>query len=174
MMAAVFKCLSCIFSVIQFFAKVLIIFLGLGLVGIFFEGQRMGGTLLFSNGEYDLKIPIVFPILILWLTIMGTILMVFILQKWSDLFMSFSTGYIFNQENDRKIMSSLFLLIFVTFFQLLINVVINFMEIYNVSGLFDFSINFYVLNCFLIIIHIVLVIVFKKAKIIQDENEEFI
>lgn len=88
--------------------------------------------------------------------------------------MSFSKGYIFNQENDRKIASSLLLLIFVTFLQILINAIINFIGIHNASGLFDFSINFYMLNSFLILIHIVLVFVFKRAKIVQDENEEFI
>lgn len=173
-MVFVFKSLSHIFSLIQYFVKFLIVCLGFGIVGLVFEGQRMDDKILFSNGEYNLNIPLIFPITIILLTIVGAILIVFILRKWSALFMSFSKGYIFNQENDRKIASSLLLLIFVTFFQFLINAIINFIGIYNASGLFDFSINFYMLNIFLILIHIVLVFVFKKSKIVQDENEEFI
>ena len=61
-----------------------------------------------------------------------------------------------------------------TIFQLLINLIINYLNIANVSGLFDFSIKNYLVNVLFLILNYLLIIIFKKGEHIQKENEEII
>lgn len=86
----------------------------------------------------------------------------------------FSDGKYFNFKNLEYLKKSFLFLLCLTIFQLSINLIFNYLNIDNVSGLFDLSIKNYFVNISFLILNYLLIIVFKKGEKIQKDNEEII
>ena len=97
-----------------------------------------------------------------------------LLGIWSRLLLEFSNDKYFKIKNLKYLKQSFLFLISSTILQLLINLVINILNIDNVSSLFDFSIKNYLINILFLALNYFLIIVFKKGYYIQKENEEII
>lgn len=168
------KTISFVLSFIRYLIFLLIFLLLIGVVGIFFGGQRNQGNFIFDYGDSIIKAPIIYPLLVLFMTIAISIIIIKLLKIWSSLLSDFSNGKYFNTENLKYLKQSFLFLISSTFLQFLINLIINFLNIDNVSGLFDFSIKNYLVNILFLILNYLLIIVFKKGYHLQKENEEII
>ena len=86
----------------------------------------------------------------------------------------FSDGKYFNFKNLKYLKKSFLFLLGLTIFQLSINLIFNYLNIDNVSGLIDLSIKNYFVNISFLILNYLLIIIFKKGEHIQKENEEII
>lgn len=169
-----FKIISYILSLVQYVVWLVVFLLLVGVAGIFFGGQRSHGNFIFDYGNFIIKVPIIFPLLTLFMTIAICFITIKLLKIWSILLLYFSDGKYFNTENLKYIKNSFLFLLSLTIFQFIINLIINYLNTANVSGLFDFSIKNYLVNVLFLILNYLLIIVFKKGEHIQKENEEII
>ena len=154
-------------SLAQYVIWLLVFLLLIGVVGIFFGGQT-------SHGSFIINIPIIFPLLVLFMTIAMCFIVIKLLKIWSILMIDFSDGKYFNFKNLKYLKKSFLFLLGLTIFQLSINLIFNYLNIDNVSGLFDLSIKNYFVNISFLILNYLLIIVFKKGEKIQKDNEEII
>ena len=69
-----------------------------------------------------------------------------------------------NFKNLKYLKKSFLFLLGLTIFQLSINLIFNYLNIDNVSGLFDLSIKNYFVNISFLILNYLLIIVFKKGE----------
>lgn len=168
------KIISYILSLVRYVVWFVGLLLLVGVVGIFFGGQRSHGKFIFDYGNIIIKVPIIFPLLILFMTIAICFITIKLLKIWSILLLYFSNNIYFNTKNLKYIKNSFLFLLSLTIFQLLINLIINYLNTANVSGLFDFSIKNYLVNVLFLILNYLLIIIFKKGEHIQKENEEII
>lgn len=168
------KIISYILSLVRYVVWFVGLLLLVGVAGIFFGGQRSHGKFIFDYGNIIIKVPIIFPLLILFMTIAICFITIKLLKIWSILLLYFSNNIYFNTKNLKYIKNSFLFLLSLTIFQLLINLIINYLNTANVSGLFDFSIKNYLVNVLFLILNYLLIIIFKKGEHIQKENEEII
>ena len=168
------KIISYILSLVRYVVWFVGLLLLVGVAGIFFGGQRSHGNFIFDYGNIIIKVPIIFPLLILFMTIAICFITIKLLKIWSILLLYFSNNIYFNTKNLKYIKNSFLFLLSLTIFQLLINLIINYLNTTNVSGLFDFSIKNYLVNVLFLILNYLLIIIFKKGEHIQKENEEII
>ena len=168
------KIISYILSLVRYVVWFVGLQLLVGVAGIFFGGQRRHGNFIFDYGNIIIKVPIIFPLLILFMTIAICFITIKLLKIWSILLLYFSNNIYFNTKNLKYIKNSFLFLLSLTIFQLLINLIINYLNTTNVSGLFDFSIKNYLVNVLFLILNYLLIIIFKKGEHIQKENEEII
>ena len=168
------KIISYILSLVRYVVWFVGLLLLVGVAGIFFGGQRSHGNFIFDYGNIIIKVPIIFPLLILFMTIAICFITIKLLKIWSILLLYFSNNIYFNTKNLKDIKNSFLFLLSLTIFQLLINLIINYLNTANVSGLFDFSIKNYLVNVLFLILNYLLIIIFKKGEHIQKENEEII
>ena len=158
----------------QYVIWLLVFLLLIGVVGIFFGGQTRHGSFIFDYGNFIINIPIIFPLLVLFMTIAMCFIVIKLLKIWSILMIDFSDGKYFNFKNLKYLKKSFLFLLGLTIFQLSINQIFNYLNIDNVSGLFDLSIKNYFVNISFLILNYLLIIVFKKGEKIQKDNEEII
>lgn len=168
------KIISYILSLVRYVVWFVGLLLLVGVAGIFFGEQRSHGNFIFDYGNIIIKVPIIFPLLILFMTIAICFITIKLLKIWSILLLYFSNNIYFNTKNLKYIKNSFLFLLSLTIFQLLINLIINYLNTTNVSGLFDFSIKNYLVNVLFLILNYLLIIIFKKGEHIQKENEEII
>lgn len=168
------KIISYILSLVRYVVWFVGLLLLVGVAGIFFGGQRSHGNFIFDYGNIIIKVQIIFPLLILFMTIAICFITIKLLKIWSILLLYFSNNIYFNTKNLKYIKNSFLFLLSLTIFQLLINLIINYLNTTNVSGLFDFSIKNYLVNVLFLILNYLLIIIFKKGEHIQKENEEII
>ncbi len=168
------KIISYILSLVRYVVWFVGLLLLVGVAGIFFGGQRSHGNFILDYGNIIIKVPIIFPLLILFMTIAICFITIKLLKIWSILLLYFSNNIYFNTKNLKYIKNSFLFLLSLTIFQLLINLIINYLNTANVSGLFDFSIKNYLVNVLFLILNYLLIIIFKKGEHIQKENEEII
>ena len=161
-------------SLAQYVIWLLVFLLLIGVVGIFFGGQTSHGSFILDYGNFIINIPIIFPLLVLFMTIAMCFIVIKLLKIWSILMIDFSDGKYFNFKNLKYLKKSFLFLLGLTIFQLSINLIFNYLNIDNVSGLFDLSIKNYFVNISFLILNYLLIIVFKKGEKIQKDNEEII
>ena len=161
-------------SLAQYVIWLLVFLLLIGVVGIFFGGQTSHGSFILDYGDFIINIPIIFPLLVLFMTIAMCFIVIKLLKIWSILLIDFSDGKYFNFKNLKYLKKSFLFLLGLTIFQLSINLIFNYLNIDNVSGLFDLSIKNYFVNISFLILNYLLIIVFKKGEKIQKDNEEII
>ena len=161
-------------SLAQYVIWLLVFLLLIGVVGIFFGGQTSHGSFILDYGNFIINIPIIFPLLVLFMTIAMCFIVIKLLKIWSILLIDFSDGKYFNFKNLKYLKKSFLFLLGLTIFQLSINLIFNYLNIDNVSGLFDLSIKSYFVNISFLILNYLLIIVFKKGEKIQKDNEEII
>lgn len=161
-------------SLAQYVIWLLVFLLLIGVVGIFFGGQTSHGSFILDYGNFIINIPIIFPLLVLFMTIAMCFIVIKLLKIWSILLIDFSDGKYFNFKNLKYLKKSFLFLLGLTIFQLSINLIFNYLNIDNVSGLFDLSIKNYFVNISFLILNYLLIIVFKKGEKIQKDNEEII
>ena len=158
----------------QYVIWLLVFLLLIGVVGIFFGGQTSHGSFILDYGNFIINIPIIFPLLVLFMTIAMCFIVIKLFKIWSILLIDFSDGKYFNFKNLKYLKKSFLFLLGLTIFQLSINLIFNYLNIDNVSGLFDLSIKNYFVNISFLILNYLLIIVFKKGEKIQKDNEEII
>ena len=163
-----------ILSFVRYLIFLLIFLLLVGVAGIFFGGQNSQGNFIFDYGDFIIEAPIIYPLLILIMAIVICFIFIKLLGIWSRLLLEFSNDKYFKIKNLKYLKQSFLFLISSTILQLLINLVINILNIDNVSSLFDFSIKNYLINILFLALNYFLIIVFKKGYYIQKENEEII
>ena len=161
-------------SLAQYVIWLLVFLLLIGVVGIFFGGQTSHGSFILDYGNFIINIPIIFPLLVLFMTIAMCFIVIKLLKIWSILLIDFSDGKYFNFKNLKYLKKSFLFLLGLTIFQLSINLIFNYLNIDNVSGLFDLSIKNYFVNISFLILNYLLIIIFKKGEKIQKDNEEII
>lgn len=161
-------------SLAQYVIWLLVFLLLIGVVGIFFGGQTSHGSFILDYGNFIINIPIIFPLLVLFMTIAMCFIVIKLLKIWSILLIDFSDGKYFNFKNLKYLKKSFLFLLGLTIFQLSINLIFNYLNIDNVSGLFDLSIKNYFVNISFMILNYLFIIVFKKGEKIQKDNEEII
>ena len=161
-------------SLAQYVIWLLVFLLLIGVVGIFFGGQTSHGSFILDYGNFIINIPIIFPLLVLFMTIAMCFIVIKLLKIWSILMIDFSDGKYFNFKNLKYLKKSFLFLLGLTIFQLSINLIFNYLNIDNVSGLFDLSIKNYFVNISFLILNYLLIIVFKKGEKLQKDNEEII
>lgn len=161
-------------SLAQYVIWLLVFLLLIGVVGIFFGGQTSHGSFILDYGNFIINIPIIFPLLVLFMTIAMCFIVIKLLKIWSILLIDFSDGKYFNFKNLKYLKKSFLFLLGLTIFQLSINLIFNYLNIDNVSGLFDLSMKNYFVNISFLILNYLLIIVFKKGEKIQKDNEEII
>lgn len=168
------KIIGFILSFTRYLIFLLIFLLLIGVVGVLFGGQRSQGNFIFDYGDSIVKTPIIYPLLVLFMAIAICFVVVKLLEIWSRLLLEFCNDTYFNANNLKYIKHSFLFLISLTLLQFFINLIINFLNVDNVSGLFDFSIKNYLFNILFLMLNYLLIIVFKKGQHLQKENEEII
>lgn len=168
------KIIHYILSFVRYMIWLLAFLLLVGIVGIFFGGQRSHGNFIFDYGDFVIRAPIIYPLLILLMTVAMCFITIELLKTWSILLLEFSDGRYFNIENVKAIKKSFLFLISLTIVQIIINLILNYLNIGDVSGLFDFSIKNYLVNILFLLLNYLLIIIFKKGERIQKDNEEII
>ncbi len=153
---------------------ILIFIMFIGIAGVLFGGQRNHWTFTFDYGDFITKVPIMIPLSILILLITISIFIIQLLKIWSELLFVFSDGQYFSDENLKKLKKSMIFLVLVTVFQFIINLIINYLNVENVSAVFDFSIKNYLVHAAFMLFNSILIIVLEKGSNIQKENEGFI
>lgn len=146
----------------------------MGVIGIFFGGQRSHGKFIFDYGDFIIRAPIIYPLLVLLMTVAMCFITIKLLKIWGILLLEFSDGRYFNVENVKAIKKSFLFLVSLTTVQLITNLILNHLNIGDVSGLFDFSIKNYLVNILFLLLNYLLIIIFKKGEHIQNDNEEII
>ncbi|MEX2783738.1 DUF2975 domain-containing protein [Streptococcus sp. H49] len=158
----------------RFLAILLIFVLTMGIGGIFLGRQNSLGTFIFDYGDFSIKLPIIYPLAVILIAISMCLVLIKIINIWIEILKSFQKDKYFCLENLEGLKRSAFLLSGFTILQLLLNLIFNYLNVENVSELFNFSIKKYLTNITLLTFNYLAIIVFKKGIDIQKENEEII
>lgn len=151
-----------------------IIFIVLGIFGVFFAGQRHGMNFSLDYGTYSLQVPIFFPIMVLVLA--GVVLyfvskMMLVLDM---LLINFQNDIYFTPENVKFLSKTFRYLLLSTGIELFINIIFNFFSIENTSGLFDLSVKDYLVNFAFVVINAAGLLVLKRGYQVQKDYDEII
>ncbi|MCF1284496.1 hypothetical protein [Streptococcus sinensis] len=106
-------------SLAQYVIWLLVFLLLIGVVGIFFGGQTSHGSFILDYGNFIINIPIIFPLLVLFMTIAMCFIVIQLLKIWSILLIDFSDGKYFNFKNLKYLKKSFLFLLGLTIFSTL-------------------------------------------------------
>ncbi|AND80110.1 hypothetical protein [Streptococcus pantholopis] len=169
--------LKVIKSVLVFFkclAILLIYTLAVGIVGVFLGGQNSHGVFSLDYGNFTVKLPIIYPLLVLLAAMSMCLILTRIINIWIKILKNFQKDRFFCLENLKGVKKSAFLLSGLTLLHFFLNLLFNYLNVGNVSELFDLSIKNYLINIIFLAFNYLAIIVFKKSFDIQKENEEII
>ncbi|HFI0419374.1 TPA: DUF2975 domain-containing protein [Streptococcus suis] len=132
----------------------------------------IGGKSIQNSLQLDVPLPIIVIILIISILLVACfIYMATILKK---LLINFQTGTIFSTENVFYTKIILGTLIVWTSIQFASAFFLSYLDLENVSALYDFSLSDYFINGVLIIIALLAKMVLEKGVLLQAENDEII
>ncbi|HEM5094900.1 TPA: DUF2975 domain-containing protein [Streptococcus suis] len=132
----------------------------------------IGGKPIQNSLRLDVPLPIIVIILIISILLVACfIYMSTILKK---LLINFQTGTIFSTENVVYTKIILGTLIIWTSIQFASAFFLSYLDLKNVSDLYDFSLSDYFINGVLIIIALLAKMVLEKGVLLQAENDEII
>lgn len=132
----------------------------------------IGGKPIQNSLQLDVPFPIIVIILIISILLVACfIYMATILKK---LLINFQTGTIFSTENVFYTKIILGTLIVWTSIQFASAFFLSYLDLKNVSALYDFSLSDYFINGVLIIIALLAKMVLEKGVLLQAENDEII
>lgn len=132
----------------------------------------IGGKTIQNSLQLDVPLPIIVIILIISILLVACfIYMATILKK---LLINFQTGIIFSTENVFYTKIILGTLIVWTSIQFASAFFLSYLDLENVSALYDFSLSDYFINGVLIIIALLAKMVLEKGVLLQAENDEII
>ncbi|MGQ7538400.1 DUF2975 domain-containing protein [Streptococcus suis] len=132
----------------------------------------IGGKPIQNSLQLDVPFPIIVIILIISILLVACfIYMATILKK---LLINFQTGTIFSTENVVYTKIILGTLIVWTSIQFASAFFLSYLDLKNVSDLYDFSLSDYFINGVLIIIALLAKMVLEKGVLLQAENDEII
>ncbi|CYU91077.1 membrane protein [Streptococcus suis] len=132
----------------------------------------IGGKAIQNSLQLDIPLPIIVIILIISILLVACfIYMATILKK---LLINFQTGTIFSTENVFYTKIILGTLIVWTSIQFASAFFLSYLDLENVSALYDFSLSDYFINGVLIIIALLAKMVLEKGVLLQAENDEII
>lgn len=132
----------------------------------------IGGKPIQNSLQSDVPLPIIVIILIISILLVACfIYMATILKK---LLINFQTGTIFSTENVVYTKIILGTLIVWTSIQFASAFFLSYLDLKNVSDLYDFSLSDYFINGVLIIIALLAKMVLEKGVLLQAENDEII
>lgn len=132
----------------------------------------IGGKPIQNSLQLDVPLPIIVIILIISILLVACfIYMATILKK---LLITFQTGTIFSTENVVYTKIILGTLIVWTSIQFASAFFLSYLDLKNVSDLYDFSLSDYFINGVLIIIALLAKMVLEKGVLLQAENDEII
>ncbi|HEL1676127.1 TPA: DUF2975 domain-containing protein [Streptococcus suis] len=132
----------------------------------------IGGKPIQNSLQLDVPLPIIVIILIISILLVSCfIYMATILKK---LLINFQTGTIFSTENVVYTKIILGTLIIWTSIQFASAFFLSYLDLENVSDLYDFSLSDYFINGVLIIIALLAKMVLEKGVLLQAENDEII
>ncbi|CYW73356.1 DUF2975 domain-containing protein [Streptococcus suis] len=132
----------------------------------------IGGKPIQNSLQLDVPFPIIVIILIISILLVACfIYMATILKK---LLINFQTGTIFSTENVFYTKIILGTLIIWTSIQFASAFFLSYLDLENVSDLYDFSLSDYFINGVLIIIALLAKMVLEKGVLLQAENDEII